>query len=150
MTVQNFIATGVAKSTDDLLHAFDRTTAEKRGWEPEGARSARNVVAECAVMADGLAEIVVTGNITDFDMEQFYAKLAALDTDEKATAALKEGTAKLVAVINDLPNEKLDVPIESPWGTYTTAAWAAHAMTHNSYHEGQINYIQTMYGDKES
>src|SRR5579862_8691115 len=148
MTVQEFIATGTEKATADLLHAFERTTPEKRGWEPEGARSARNVVAECAIMADGLADIVVAETFPDFDMDKFYADLAALDTDEKATAALKAGSAKLVGVIKALPDDKLDVPIVSPWGTYTTAAWAAHSMTHNSYHEGQINYIQTLYGDK--
>jgi len=148
MTVQEFIATGTEKATADLLHAFENTTAEKRGWEPEGARCARNVVAECAVMADGVADIVTEGKVPDFDMAKFYATLAALDTDEKATAALKAGTAKLVGVIKALPNDKLDVPIVSPWGTYTTAAWAAHVMTHNSYHEGQVNYIQTLYGDK--
>ena|ERR1022692_547697 len=148
MTVQEFIATGTEKASADLLQAFEHTTPEKRGWEPEGARSARNVIAECAIMADGMADIVKDGKVPDYDMAKFYADMAALDTDEKATASLKAGTAKLVGVIKALPNEKLDVPIESPWGTYSTAAWAAHAMTHNSYHEGQINYIQTLYGDK--
>ena len=85
----------------------------------------------------------------DFDMNKFYADLAALDTDEKAIAGMKAATAKLVGVVRALPDDRLDVPIESPWGTYTTAAWAAHAITHNSYHQGQVCYIQTMYGDKE-
>ncbi|MHB8634998.1 MAG: DinB family protein [Fimbriimonadaceae bacterium] len=148
MTVQEFIATGTEKATADLLQAFERTTAEKRTWEPEGARSARNVVAECAVMADGLADIVSAGKIPAFDMKKFYADVAALDTDDRATDALKASTKKLVGVIKAIPNDKLDVLIESPWGTYTTAAWAAHAMTHNAYHEGQVCYIQTLYGDK--
>lgn len=148
MTVQEFIATGTEKATADLLKAFEHTTPEKRGWEPEGARSARNVVAECAIMADGVAGIVKEGKVPDFDMAKFYADMAALDTDEKATAALKAGTEKLVGVIKAIPDNKLDTLIESPWGSYSTAAWAAHAITHNSYHEGQVNYIQTLYGDK--
>jgi uncharacterized damage-inducible protein DinB len=148
MTVQEFIATGVEKSTDDLLQAYGRTTAEKRAWEPETARCARNILAECAVMTDGLADIVTAGKMPEFDMDKFYGAVAALDTDEKAEAALKASTAKLVSVIKAMPDDKLDVMIESPWGTYTTAAWSAHAMTHNSYHEGQVNYIQTLYGDK--
>ena len=148
MTVQEFIATGTEKATADLLHAFERTTIEKRGWEPEGGRSARNVLAECAIMTGGIADIVKEGKVPEFDMAKFYADLALLDTDEKAIGALKAGTDKMVGVIKSLPDSKLDVPIESPWGTYSTAAWAAQAMTHNSYHEGQINYIQTLYGDK--
>ena len=61
MTVQEFIAAATEKSTADLLGAFEHTQADKRGWEPEGGRSARNVVAECAVMADGVAGIVEAG-----------------------------------------------------------------------------------------
>ncbi|HLK16703.1 MAG TPA: DinB family protein [Fimbriimonadaceae bacterium] len=148
MTVQDFIASGTEKGTADLLAAYERTTPEKRGWQPEGGRSARNVLAECAIMTDGLADIVQTGKMPEFDMDKFHADLAALDTDEKAISALKAGTDKLVKVIKALPDDKLSVLIESPWGTYTTAAWAHHVTTHNAYHEGQINYIQTLYGDK--
>jgi hypothetical protein len=150
MTVQEFIASGITKSADDLIHAFDRTQVDKRGWEPEGARSCRNVLAECAIMAEGLADVVAQGKMPDIDFEVFFGQIASLDTDEKAVAALKAGTEKLVTATKAIPDEKLGLDIESPWGTYTTAAWAAHAMTHNSYHEGQINYIQTLYGDKDS
>lgn len=148
MTVQEFIASGTEKSTADLLHAFEQTTADKRDWQPEGARCAQAVVAECGLISGGLAEVVSAGAFPDFDMEQFGKDLAALDTDDKAIEALKVGTAKLVAAIKAIPDDRLDVPIVSPWGTYSTAAWAAHALTHNAYHEGQICYIQTMYGDK--
>ena len=75
---------------------MQRILAVKRAWQskwitapearPEGARSPRNVVAECAIMADGVADIVTAGKVPDFDMEKFYADMAARDSDEKATA----------------------------------------------------------------
>ncbi len=117
MTVQEFIASGIAKSTEDLINAYNRTTPEKRSWEPEGARSSRNVLAECAIMTDGLAEVVTQGKMPDIDFDVFFGQIVALDTDEKAITALREGTDKLVAATKAIPNDKLAVDIASPWGT---------------------------------
>lgn len=138
----------VAKSIKPFI---DATPADKAGWKPlEQGRSILELVQECAVVNAWFAEMLRTGSVPNLDTAAYEAACAALDTIEKAGAALEANTATLAAVIEAFPDEKLEEELVFPWGMKTTCGHALFtAQGHMSYHQGQIAYIQVLYGDAE-
>jgi hypothetical protein len=51
------------------------------------------------------------------------------------------------AAIIAFPEAEMNDEITLPWGTYTLAAVMGFPAWNLNYHFGQINYIQTLYGD---
>jgi uncharacterized damage-inducible protein DinB len=81
------------------------------------------------------------------DWEAYGATKASLDTVEKALAALKPATERCVAAMRNLPADKADDVVELPWGEkYTLGELANIVWWNNTYHNGQICYIQTLLG----
>jgi len=81
-------------------------------------------------------------------MKAFRDAKDALDTLDKAEAALRENTAKAVEAILAVPDDKLqmEIPFFGPgmWKIceiMNSHTWNLH------YHTGQICYIQTLLGD---
>jgi uncharacterized damage-inducible protein DinB len=75
------------------------------------------------------------------------ATFSELTTRERALAKLRETTAALVTAILAVTDDQLETEFETPWGPYSLADGCLHAYWNMGYHEGQINYIQTLYGD---
>ena len=74
----------------------------------------------------------------------------SLSTVGDAEKCLREGTAKLLTMIREMPDDKLAEKIDLPWGVTWTLAEVANMHDWNLvYHVGQINYIQTLLGDFE-
>jgi hypothetical protein len=51
--------------------------------------------------------------------------------------------------IQSVSEDQTAEEIQTPWGGYSLARCCLHAYWNMVYHEGQINYIQTLYGDFE-
>lgn len=140
MTIE--LATSSAASLEKATLAL----GDKATWSPlDKGRTAVNQVAECALIAQLTADILTTQVMPAPDWEAFGKAQAALDTPEKAIAALKEMTANLVAAIEALPESAADTKVTLPWGTeMTLGSLPMLVYWNNTYHEGQINYISTL------
>jgi uncharacterized damage-inducible protein DinB len=69
---------------------------------------------------------------------------------DKIVAALKKSTDELCKAIDAVPDDRLPTTLElMPSWTETVASFLFLNAGHISYHDGQANYIQTLYGDKE-
>jgi len=148
-TLQRFLAHATEKAAKDLEAALRRLPEEKWNVSPGGtARTAINQVAECALVNTGFTDVIAARAWPDgYDLAQFDRDLAALASDpEKAIQTLREGTAKLVAVIADIPDEDLGEEVQMAWGPMTIEHMLAHGYWNMSYHEGQINYIGALPG----
>jgi uncharacterized damage-inducible protein DinB len=74
------------------------------------------------------------------------------NTQEKALEYLRSGTELLVAAIQAFRSVHLDDTIELPFRGGMTKTFAEIMLMgywNMTYHLGQINFIQTLYGDRE-
>ncbi len=135
-----------AQAAGKIESAMLKMPEEKLTWKPEqGARTILHQIAECACINKMAAGMLATQQMPADFREQLDASFAHNDTRDKTIASLKEGTALLTAAILAFPAEKLDSEIALPWGSHTLADMVFMPYWNMSYHEGQINYIQTLY-----
>jgi uncharacterized damage-inducible protein DinB len=145
--LQNFLANATRKAAADLEAALRRLPDDKRDWSPRGnARTALNMVAECAILNGGTIEMIQTrAFLADFDMTAFNRAKTELAQDENALLSrLHENTEKVAAVIEGVDENDLNVEVAMPWGPMTLAQVMAYPYWNMSYHEGQINYIASL------
>lgn len=114
------------------------------------ARSGVNIVAECAVVNRAVATFLATGTAVRPKPEERDALIASYDTKAKAREFLSQETAKLIEAIKSLDPETLGETVNF-FPTRTTDRFAVASLPagHMAYHDGQLNYIQTLYGDNQ-
>lgn len=111
------------------------------------ARTAADVVAECAMLNGSTVEMIGTRAFPDFDQSQYERERDALIQDQAALLALlKENTEKVIEALPSVADEDLGNEIPMPWGAVTVAELIAYPYWNMSYHEAQINYIASMLG----
>lgn len=145
--LQEFLAGATKKAAADLEAALLRLPEDKRGWSPKGsARTALDQCAECAILNGSTAELIQSRTWkADFDFAAFERSKNELAQDWPALKALlDENTAKVVAAIRAVPDEDLNVAIETPFGMMTLTQILSYPFWNMSYHEGQINYIASL------
>lgn len=117
-------------------------------WRPlDKGRSALDQVQECGFMNLFVAQIFEAQAAPPFDRSEMMQIRAAHDTPEKALTFLDESTQRLARAIERFPAEKLNERLTLPFwgGVEKTFAEAALVTYWNMvYHEGQINYIQSL------
>ena len=132
-----------------LVKDLDALSEEQSSSSPGGcARSALNVVAECAGFNRMVAGFLKTGTVTSVPPEQREALLASFDTKEKARAFLDETTDELIAAIDGVDESTLGETTSDLLGfPMTRFAIAEMPAGHMMYHDGQLTYLQTLHGD---
>lgn len=135
-----------------LVKDLKAMKAEQLAGKPGGVgRSALHIAAECGMVnryfANFLTEKQPAARPTPEERE---AHLSTFDTLEKALAYLDQETQNLVSVIESLDENTLGEVHNQPLGRpMTLFALAEFAALHMMYHDGQLNYIHTLYGDNE-
>ena len=148
-TVQQLTARQTQHAARDVIAAAKATRPDKVTWEPlEQGRTVLAQVIECGMANLKWANILRTFTYSNLPPE-LRASFADIDTLTTATARVEATAQELVGVLLAVPDERLDTEIETEWGPYNVAEACLHAYWNMIYHEGQINYIQTLYGDKE-
>ncbi|MFM7187982.1 MAG: hypothetical protein ACKO14_09220 [Armatimonadota bacterium] len=137
------IEVSIVELEKELLKLGEHAT-----WSPlDKGRTAVDQVAECALITDWVAQTLEDCALAPMDWEGYGTAKASLDTPEKALGALKPATERIIAALRQLPAEKAGDVIELPWGeTYTLGELANIVWWNNTYHNGQICYIQTLLG----
>ncbi len=139
----------VRKSAADLIKAT-RALGDKASWQPlEKGRSAANQVAECALISQFAAGALTTKTVGPMDWEAFNKACAALAADPHvAMETLATNTEALSDAIGKLTDDDHAATVTMPWDEVLTLPHVA-MMVHwnNTYHEGQVNYIQTLAGE---
>ncbi len=146
-TLQQFLVTAIPATKGELLEALARLPEDKRGWCAGGkARTALDLVAECAILNGYTADLIISKKF-DFALADFQKEKDDLGADlEALKALLNENTAKVVEVIQNVPDEDLEIIIEFPWGPSTVAETCSYPYWNMKYHTGQINFISSILG----
>jgi hypothetical protein len=148
-TVQQLAARQTRQAADVIIAAANSTHPDKVTWQPlDQGRTVLNQVIEC-----GMANLKWANILRSFTYSNLPPDLRAsfdvIDTLPEATARVDATAQELADVLLAVPDERLETEIETPWGPYNVAEACLHAYWNMVYHEGQINYIQTLYGDTE-
>ncbi|MFY9234616.1 MAG: DinB family protein [Fimbriimonadaceae bacterium] len=132
---------------NDLAHI----PAEKLGESPMGAaRTPLDFTAECAGFNYYVASTLKGEQITR-TQEERDAFRNSIDSFDKAKQALEASVENLADTVSNSTHEDLAKEVVTPWGEPTTAhRLAIMCVMHMMYHDGQINYIQALYGDAEN
>jgi len=132
--------------TNDLK-ALDHTTCLQ--CPSEKARSAVHIVAECASVNGMIATYLETGELNRPSLEEREAHLSSFHTPEKVLDYLDHETHRLLGAFEKLDPATLNESCNVIGRPMTRFALAELPASHMMYHDGQLNYIQTLYGDTE-
>lgn len=148
-TAQTFLADTTLRAATSIATALLNLPEDKRNWSPGGnARTALDMVAECAINNEVTAALIEARKWADHDHAVYLANKAELVASgwESVKALLDKNTERLVAVIRAVPDDALDIPIETPYGSGPLSGIMTYPYWNMSYHEGQINYIGSLLG----
>ena len=143
------MAEGAAR---DVFKAARRVPADKLEWKPlENGRSVLDLCRECAYCPLwAIASVKDAIGVPDPTEGQDYeAAVAAMTTVDACEEACKKHLEQYRAAVLAFPAERLHEQVTIPYGTFPYYQVLFYPLWNFQYHEGQINYIQTLYGDKE-
>ncbi|HEY3298295.1 MAG TPA: DinB family protein [Armatimonadota bacterium] len=114
--------------------------AEKLDWRPEEhGKSVNMILSECAKANMGIAAYI-RGDEPSGEVES--ADFASLKDCLVASAQ------QVCDAIDSLSDEAIEGDVKMPWGAIYPAGEAIFLpISHMTYHDGQINYIQVLLGD---
>ncbi|HEX8551720.1 MAG TPA: DinB family protein [Abditibacteriaceae bacterium] len=138
-----------------LLKSLATTPEERINWSPaptartpieQVAHSAQSLESICGFMNGHAFSIETTGEADDFFRE--YEK--QFTTREAVVAVWKKNSAAYLQFLDALTPEALATLIQLPFGMGQAPLKEALAFPplHTKWHASQIDYIQTIYGDR--
>lgn len=152
-TVSDVAAESTRGVAQNMIRIVESTPAEKQTWKPlDEGRPVLNQLVECAGLNFIAAQALRERAMPALDPERRKQFEAENNTIEKALAAFKASVETLTPAIAAFPAEHLEETLTLPFGggwTLTFAQFLLLPGQHICYHNGQMNYIQTLYGDKE-
>lgn len=130
--------------------------ADKLEWKPsETNRSAMELLQECA-QSLGWPQFMLKENAFAGDPAEAFEKArlerAAWTTIDACEKAAMDNWAETKRFIAEYPEGDLDREIELPFAPdlkLTVAEILASPYWNLTYHLGQLNYVQLMYGDRD-
>ena len=138
---------GAVRQSVESLTKLVNELGDKASWSPmDKGRSALDQVGECALITGACTGIIEAKAMPEMDWEAFgKAKAELVANPEALMAALSANTDVFITALEGLSAEDAKIEVTMPWGaTYTLAGLANVVYWNNTYHEGQINYIQTL------
>jgi uncharacterized damage-inducible protein DinB len=139
-----------------VIHLLSFVPDDRLTWAPEStARSFLQVVAHIAATNRAISHIL-SGTMPETmpSPEEFFSSLRAseesITTKESAIASLQETAAELCNAIATVTPENIDSERPNPFGPMSAKAWLDVAYSHIERHIGQLDYLQTLWGDLDN
>jgi hypothetical protein len=146
--MQLMAAERTRKGTLNLIRLLHVTPIEKLAWQPlDCGRSVIEQVIECILVNRKWALTLRQNVYTRLSAESVEQVRELCRDVSQATRLLQESGEELADAILTLPTMQLGDQITAPFGVYSVADCCLLGYWNMVYHEGQINYIQTLYGD---
>jgi uncharacterized damage-inducible protein DinB len=148
-TLQTIMAERTRKGAINLIQLLNATPAEKLRWKPlEYGRTVLELAVECILVNRKWALTLRQGDYTRVPAETAQQIEAACQDVAQARHLLQESAEELADAILSVSDERLEERITAPFGAYTVAECCLLGYWNMTYHEGQLSYIQTLYGDE--
>lgn len=149
LNVKEYLVNSLRMQHGRLVKDLNTLPEEARAKSYAGcAKSPLTMIAECAWVNGWIVEVIEGGPAKRLTDEEEAALFGSVDTTEKALAMLEESVAKLSAAYEALDENTLGDLTDKPFGRPVPLFQVASLpIGHLMYHDGQINYIQTLHGD---
>ena len=139
-----------------FLRNFSHIPDEKLDWTPAPtAKSAIRIAAHTALYAGRFAHMIrdrrlpVPENLEAW-LEGRNAEEAAITTRDQVEVTFRKGTAELLAALDALTPEDLDLSLDSGQGwSILMRQFIGIPGMHANLHTGQIDYLQTCWDDQQ-
>jgi hypothetical protein len=157
MKLQDYIIETSKDAEQTLLRTAKAMPADKIDWKAEGkGRSVLDQLQECAQAPMWFTGIVQNfENPPDMSPEKFQEmveKRKTWDTIDKCEEAMRQNSSALYEAIKSIPEDQLQKTNEfsfAPGKQFSLANMMFGHYWNLTYHIGQVNFIQTLYGDNE-
>ncbi len=142
------------ESVDSLFRNAHAVPQDKIGWTAgEGMRSVLDICQECAQSPGFAAQLLNTRKV-EFDestWEEMDAIAKAWTTIAKCEEVCRERIAEFIEAVNAFPEADLEQTLFLPFTGKDHPYWDIMGYPHwnNTWHCGQIAFIQKMLGDHE-
>jgi hypothetical protein len=147
--LQTVAAERTRKGAVNLVQLLRVMPPEWLHWKPlDCGRTVIEQAIECILVNRKWALTLRQGVYTRVPVETVEQVKTTCQDSSQVSQLLQEAAEELAAAILALPVTQLDEQIHAPFGTYSVADCCLLGYWNMVYHEGQINYIQTLYGDQ--
>jgi hypothetical protein len=156
MRYQDYIADETRKAAAEAFRNAKAVPADKHDWKPlDNGRSVLDQAREMAKCPDWAYDICSGTTQPDWSEDNMAAQKAEMDkwtTVEQCEQECNKRLDKLAEFYKSMGDERLT---ETKWlpfdggRDFTMVEMMDYPRWNFVYHNGQINYIQTLYGDKE-
>src|SRR5437660_150029 len=142
------------RAKDRLAKDLKTTKDDKINWSPSStSRTPVECVAHAAMSIEGI-QGMLTGKPFPFsgvdELDAFSRQEEAkFKSREQALGLLEEKSKGYLNWLDTLTPEQIGSTIELPFGSFPLAAAITFPADHLRCHAGQIEYIQTIYGDRD-
>lgn len=154
MTFQQYILQATRAAASDFFKYADHVPADKLEWKPlESGRSVLDIAQEVSMCCQWAADIL-SGKEIKWDeeaMEAMGAAMAVLNSLDLCKAKFEETFAVFETTVSGLSDDDLKKTVWLPFGNrdFTFKENCEYPHWNIVYHQGQVAYIQTLYGDRE-
>lgn len=155
MTIQEYMIDSTRRAAAAVFKAARAVPADKLEWKPSDlGRSVLDQARECAICPEWAVQII-TDSMPEWNDElqaQIKATQDAWLTIDDCERECNARLDKLAEVYLGMDDEKLKATKWLPYDggrDFTGLEMMEYPRWNFDYHEGQINYVQTLYGDKE-
>jgi len=139
-----------------FLRNFSHVPDDQLEWSPApGAKSALRIGAHTALYAGRFAQMIRDRRLPapqnlDAWLAEREAEELAIRSREEVEQVFRAGTAEVLAALDELSPEDLELILASGQGwTMTMDRLISLPGWHATLHTGQIDYLQTCWGDQQ-
>ena len=145
---------GATAARDRFLKLLAAVPDDKLNWSPSpSAKSALQVAAHAAVSYRAFGAILRGDPLPATTVEEIRAHSSAeeakLRTRQDVVAAIEAGSEEVDAAIAGLSEERLGSTVKMPMFEAPMSFFIALPAVHLYGHGGQIEYLQTIWGDTD-
>lgn len=139
---------------DNFIACISRMPEDKLRWVPvEGTRNVCDMMHEVAEASNWFAEAIENRSAERLQWQIWAEKLqerAPLDQSlDDLIQRCKDAHQRLKSAYEGLSDNELDAVLPGSSSEPTARKLAMYPLRNTWYHMGQVNYIQTCYGDHE-
>ncbi len=157
MRYQDQVVQMTQRAVETLFRTARAMPADKLTWKPlDNGRTALDQLQECAQVPTFFKAILEQKKAPEGVDEKYFEEARKRrqqwKTLDECEQKCLEHSKQLFEAIGKLSDKDLQLKIKLPFGKKEERSLADLAMAHytnTSYHTGQINYIQTLYGDHQ-
>lgn len=135
-----------------FLRNFGQVPDDKLTWTPApSAKSALRIAAHTSLFAGRFAEMIAHRAVpNEADVARWEAEELAVLSRAEAEQIFRDGTEKVLAALDSLTAEDIEKSLDSGqgWSMSMTFVMGLPGF-HATLHMGQIDYLQTCWGDQQ-